>query len=70
MEEKLARVDYRTGDRLIILEGVPAGVCRQCGEHYYTAAVAKKMEKLAGEPGPAQGQVIVPVRRYPEVATA
>jgi hypothetical protein len=30
-----------------VIENVPAGVCRQCGEKYFQAAVYKAMEKLA-----------------------
>lgn len=29
------------------MRGVPAGVCRQCGERYFEAGVYKAMEKLA-----------------------
>jgi YgiT-type zinc finger domain-containing protein len=37
VREKLVRVDCRIGDRLVIVEDVPAGVCEQCGEQYFTA---------------------------------
>jgi hypothetical protein len=30
-----------------VIENVPAGVCQQCGEKYFQAAVCKAMEKLA-----------------------
>jgi YgiT-type zinc finger domain-containing protein len=33
------------GDKLIALvDGVPTGVCEQCGERYYRAAVLKRIE--------------------------
>ena len=44
--EKKVSVDFRWGDDLVIIEDVPAGVCNQCGEKYFTAEVSRKMEKL------------------------
>jgi len=33
------------GDKLVALvDGVPTGVCEQCGERYYRAAVLKRIE--------------------------
>ena len=40
-------VDFRWGEGLLVIEGVPAMVCRQCGEKYFDAEVYKDMEKLA-----------------------
>lgn len=67
VEERLVNVDYRTKTGLVIIENVPAGVCRQCGEEYYTAQVAKTLEKLATET-PASRTVAVPVHQFPETA--
>ena len=34
-----------SGDKLVALvDGVPTGVCGQCGERYYRAAVLKRIE--------------------------
>ena len=33
--------------KLKVIEDVPAGVCQQCGEKYFEAAVYKVMEELA-----------------------
>jgi len=68
VEERVVSVDYRTKAGLVIIENVPAGVCRQCGEHYYTAEVAKAMERLAAEDAPVPTTVTVPVRRFSENA--
>jgi YgiT-type zinc finger domain-containing protein len=65
VEEQLVSVDYRTKAGLVIIENVPAGVCRQCGEQYYTAEVAKAMERLATE-APVSRMVTVPVREFSE----
>jgi YgiT-type zinc finger domain-containing protein len=64
VEERLVSVDYRTKAGLVIIENVPAGVCRQCGERYYTAEVAKAMERLAEAEVPASRTVAVPVREF------
>ena len=42
--ERKERIDYRFHGQLYILENVPTGVCCQCGEQYFTAEVAKRME--------------------------
>lgn len=66
--EKKVRVDYRLGDELIIFEDVPAGVCSQCGERYYTAKVAKAMERMSTDPdkGTASRTIQVPVKSFSE----
>lgn len=45
-QEKVS-VDFRSGKDLIVIEGVPATVCRQCGERYFDGEFYKEMEKLA-----------------------
>jgi len=42
--ERVERVDYRIHGQLYILEGVHTGVCSQCGEQFFTAETAKRME--------------------------
>jgi YgiT-type zinc finger domain-containing protein len=46
VQEKV-NVDFRWGKDLIVIEGVPATVYRQCGEKYFDAEVYKEMERLA-----------------------
>ena len=45
VEEKKVELDYRYQGELFIFRDVPAGVCRQCGERYLTARVAKEIER-------------------------
>lgn len=66
VEEQPVTVDYRTKAGLVIIENVPAGVCRQCGERYYTAEVVKAMERLASSGIPVSRTVNVPVREFSE----
>ncbi len=39
-------VDFRWGDKLIVVKNVPVEVCGQCGERYYSAEVSKKLDNL------------------------
>lgn len=38
------KVDLWWKAKLYVFENVPAGVCQQCTEKYFTATVAKRME--------------------------
>lgn len=52
-------------DRLVIITGVPAYVCGQCGEQYFDADVAletDRIKKAARVPG--EKMIQVPVRPY------
>jgi YgiT-type zinc finger domain-containing protein len=44
-----------------LLENVPAGVCRECGTHYYTANVLKTIEESIRGRRKADGEVCMPV---------
>ncbi len=59
--EEVRRVDYRVHGQLYILENVPAGVCRQCGEMFFTADVAHRMESVVSEASGRVETVPIPV---------
>jgi len=46
-EKQRVTVDYRWGDKLVVIENVPAEVCTQCGERYFDAEVSRQMETIA-----------------------
>lgn len=49
VQEWLVTKDCWWGGQLVtIVEDVPAGVCDQCGERYYKAAILKEIEALLG----------------------
>lgn len=54
------------GDKLVALvDWVPTGVCQQCGERYYRAAVLKRIEaKLKA--GRSARQIRLPIIEYSE----
>lgn len=39
--EQKVRVDFRWGDDLVVIEDVPAEVCQQCSEKYFSPEVYK-----------------------------
>ena len=62
--EQSTSVDFWWGDDLKIIENVPAGVCQQCGEKYFSADVYKEMERIAKGAGHAVRRLSVEVMRY------
>jgi YgiT-type zinc finger domain-containing protein len=60
LEEKRVTVDFRWGEKLVIIENVPARVCSECGERYYAAKVVRQMEQIAKE-GRGDKELHVPV---------
>ena len=49
MEEKYVKQDLWIKGKLIVFEGVPAGVCPQCGEKVVKAEVGQSIAALLGE---------------------
>jgi YgiT-type zinc finger domain-containing protein len=47
-------IDYRWGERLFVIEDVPAGLCHQCGEKYLDSAVYRELENLVRRGDPRQ----------------
>jgi len=69
LENKKVTVDFRWGDKLFVIEEVPAKVCNECGEKYYSAEVSRAMEKIAIE-GKKEKVIEVPLARLPETPSA
>lgn len=52
------------GERLVVVDGIPALVCQTCGERYYADETAMKLDFLRGTGFPPDGathSVTVPV---------
>ena len=60
-----AKVDFWRKDQLYLFENVPAGVCQQCGEKFFTAKVAKTMES-AVQKNRWKRHIQIPVSSYPQ----
>ena len=69
LEDKRVTVDFRWGNKLTIIENVPARVCNECGERSYVAQVVRQMEHLAKE-GPKEKEVQVPVVSWTQATSA
>ena len=67
VQEKVT-VDFRWGQKLKVIEDVPAGVCQQCGEKYFQSTVYKAMEKLATSRAKPAARVTIDVVHFKEVA--
>lgn len=56
--------------RLMIIEGVPAHACEQCGEVYFDADVALEMERInQAATVPGERLINVPVRPFTPLAS-
>ncbi len=67
VEAKVQKVCF-WGDRLTaIIDNVPAGVCRQCGERYYKSQVLKQVEDIL-KTKRGFHPVTVPAAEFAEVA--
>ena len=60
------KVDFRWGQKLKIIENVPARVCQQCGEQHFQSGVYKAMEKLAASRKKPAARLTVDVFRFKE----
>jgi YgiT-type zinc finger domain-containing protein len=68
LEDKKVTVDFRWGTHLVVIEEVPAKVCSECGERYYSAEVSRKMERIAIE-GKKEKTIEVPLVRLSMMAS-
>jgi YgiT-type zinc finger domain-containing protein len=66
--EKVVQVTMWSGDRLVVIEDVPARICLGCQEQYYDADTGEEILRLSGEGFPREKmvrEVTVPVFRLP-----
>jgi YgiT-type zinc finger domain-containing protein len=59
--ERRVTLHRKVKESFVLLENVPAGVCKQCGTRYYTANVLKTIEESVRGRRKAERQVRVPV---------
>jgi YgiT-type zinc finger domain-containing protein len=64
--EKVIELEYRWKGRLYIIEGVPVGVCQQCGEKYFTAQVSETIDRIV-EAKEIKKTVRIPVKEFKPV---
>lgn len=61
IDEKVVTVVRQMDNHYFLFEGVPAGVCKECGTRYYAANVLKRMEESIRGEQIAIREVLVPV---------
>jgi YgiT-type zinc finger domain-containing protein len=61
MEEKSITVDLRIGEKLFVVEEVPAKVCNRCGEKVFTPPITRELQNLVKRRRKAPRTVKVPV---------
>ena len=61
IREKNVTVNHWYEDKLVIIKNVPVGVCHQCGERYYEAAILDQLDILAQNSDAAQENISVPI---------
>ena len=66
MEEKSIKQGFWIKGRLLVIEGVPAGVCPQCGEKVVNADVGRRLSVLDEDPKQMRKArtISVPVMRF------
>lgn len=64
VKEEEAKVDFWWGDELFIFENVPAEVCQQCGEKFFTADVYRQMENAIQRGESPVNQITVDVMNF------
>ncbi|MCR4420613.1 MAG: YgiT-type zinc finger protein [Clostridia bacterium] len=70
LEEREIQLDLRHKGRLVIIEGVPAQVCRDCGERLVSAASSKAIDVLLESGARPVREIAVPVLSFRHVAQA
>ena len=66
LEDKTVQVDFRYKDRLVVIDDVPAQVCRDCGERLISSATSKDIDELlelSPEPVRRISVPVLPFRR-------
>lgn len=59
--EKRVTLHRKVKNKYVIIEDVPAGVCVECGTHFYAANVLKTIEASIRGRRKARREVLVPI---------
>ncbi|MBI4487655.1 MAG: type II toxin-antitoxin system MqsA family antitoxin [Deltaproteobacteria bacterium] len=61
MADQKVTVDLRVGDKLLVVENVPATVCTHCGERVFSPEVTRRLQALAKQRKKPPRTLTVPV---------
>ena len=70
VRSEIVELDYRYKGKLYVFQGVPAGVCQQCGEKYLVAPVAQEIERKIQAKEKWSRTISVPVAVFSDEAVA
>ncbi len=59
--EKCVSLHRKLKERYVLIENVPAGVCKECGSRHFAANVLKTVEESIHGRRPAEREVLVSV---------
>jgi len=59
--EKKVNLSRKVRGTYVVIENVPAGVCKECGTRYYGANVLKTIEETIRGRRKAERQILVPI---------
>jgi len=60
-KEEITKLELWVDGKLIVIEDVPAKVCENCGEKYFSAKVSKQIDALLESAVEAKRKLEVPV---------
>ncbi len=63
-EQHVDKICRRGGQIIEIIQNVPAGVCEQCGERYYSVKVLKAIDALISSHKISKRRIEVPIVEY------
>ena len=63
-EARLVRYELSIGERMVVVEHVPADVCPRCGETTFQPDVVERLQETIKRGGPAVRRIEVPVYEF------
>jgi YgiT-type zinc finger domain-containing protein len=63
-EQQRVNRSFQVGEKLVLVEGIPAQVCSHCGEASFDSDVAERIRQLVHEPHTPQRVIEAEVLRY------
>ena len=70
LEQRLVTRSFGSGERLMVIEGVPLLSCRHCGASYFEARKLHEIERLRRDAATTAAVRSVPVARFPGSAAS
>ena len=67
--KKIVTTENGWGEKLTIVENVPAWVCDTCGEQFFEPRICEELDRLRDTPPVAKRTIQVPVYSFPGKAS-